>query len=271
MSRTSFLLLCIFFTTFLAIAKTPEMVIVTASYNNAQWVPAYFNSLASQTYRDWFVIYIDDNSTDNTVALLEDLIQQHQLDSQFVLIKNKKRMGHLLNQYSAIYSCDPKTIVVIIDGDDWLANEHALETIYNTYQDGNTWLTYGQFWYLDKNKKGFCKPIPQEVIERNGIRDISWRASHPRTFYAGLFHKIQFEDLLYEGHFFPKCADVATMFPMIEMAGPHVTFIPEVLYVYNDSNPISYHHDPSEQRKIEAYLRKKTRYQPLKEPPWLTK
>lgn len=269
MSRLRLLTLFLPLIPFLVVAKTPRMVIVTASYNNVEWLPNYFNSLISQTYRDWIVIYIDDNSTDNTIPMLEALIQNNKLTSQFVVIKNKKRMGHLLNQYSAIYACDPETIIVILDGDDWLATEYALETIYNTYQDDNTWLTYGQFWYLAKNKKGFCKPIPQEVIKANGIRDISWRTSHPRTFYAGLFHRIQFTDLLYEGHFFPKCADVATMFPMIEMAGTHVTFIPDVLYMYNDANPISYHHDPTEQRKIEDFLRKKARYQPLKEQPWL--
>lgn len=246
----------------------PKLVIVTASYNNAQWVTHYIDSLTQQTFRDWIAIYIDDNSSDNTFELLEDLIKQHSLTSHFVLIKNKKRLGHLLNQYSAIYSCTADSIIVILDGDDWLAHERALEIIYQAYADGNTWLTYGQFWYLQKNKKGFCKPIPSEIIEQNNIRTISWRTSHPRTFYAGLFHRIKFEDLLYENYFFPKCADVATMFPMIEMAGTHIKFIPDVLYIYNDNNPISYHHDPTEQRKIEAYLKTKTPYAPLKERPW---
>lgn len=244
------------------------MVIVTASYNNAEWVHRYFDSLASQTFRDWMAIYIDDNSTDSTYEIIQSLTKLHNMENHFVLVKNKKRLGHLLNQYSAIYACKADFIIVILDGDDWLAHENALQTIHEAYADGNTWLTYGQFWYLKKDKKGFCKPIPPEVIEKNDIRAISWRTSHPRTFYAGLFHQIKFEDLLYEGYFYPKCADVATMFPMIEMAGTHVKFIPDILYIYNDNNPISYHHDPSEQRKIEAYLKTKERYAPLKEKPW---
>ncbi len=245
-----------------------QMVIITASYNNAEWVEKYFNSLAQQTFNDWITVYIDDCSTDGTFEIMESLVKTHGMEKQFVLMKNKKRLGHLLNQYSAIYACTADSIIVILDGDDWLAHEHALQTIHEAYADGTTWLTYGQFWYLKKDKKGFCKPIPPEVIEKNDIRAISWRTSHPRTFYAGLFHQIKFEDLLYEGYFYPKCADVATMFPMIEMAGTHVKFIPDILYIYNDNNPISYHHDPSEQRKIEAYLKTKERYAPLKEKPW---
>ena len=99
-------------------------------------------------------------------------------------------------------------------------------------------------------------------------RKLSWRTSHLRTFYAGLFQLIRLEDLLYNGQLLPKCVDVATMFAMIEMAGSHIKFIPEVLYIYNDNNPISYHHDPAHQREIEAYLKQQPPYQPLKEKVW---
>lgn len=268
MARFKFFLYAFFLIFPLILISTPKIVVVTASYNNSEWAKRYFDSLSSQTFTDWIAIYIDDNSTDSTYEIIQSLIKEHKSDHHFVLVKNKKRLGHLLNQYSAIYACKGDSIIVILDGDDWLAHERALQIINDAYADGNTWLTYGQFWYLKKDKKGFCKEIPPEVIEKNDIRAISWRTSHPRTFYAGLFHQIKFEDLLYEGRFYPKCADVATMFPMIEMAGTHVTFIPDVLYIYNDNNPISYHHDPAEQRKIEAYLKTKTRYAPLKEKLW---
>lgn len=245
-----------------------KIIIVTASYNNELWVTNYFNSLKSQTHLDWMAIYIDDYSKDNTLETLQNLISDAHLESQFVLIRNEERMGHLFNQYHAIHACDKDNIIVILDGDDWLAHENVLQLISSIYEDENIWLTYGQFLYQNKNKKGFCKPIPAEVIASNSIRDISWRTSHPRTFYAGLFQLINLEDLYYEGSFLPKCVDVATMFPMIEMAGEHIRFISEILYIYNDANPLSYHHDPSHQRQIESYLRTLPRYQKLESRPW---
>ena len=87
-------------------------------------------------------------------------------------------------------------------------------------------------------------------------------------FYAGLFQQIKLEDLSHNNAFFPFCADVASMFAMIEMAGTHIKFIPEVLYIYNDDNPLSYHHDPTPQRELEAYIRTMPRYEPLKEKVW---
>ncbi len=245
-----------------------KLVIVTASYNNGPWINQYFNSIIAQTYDQWKLIYIDDNSTDDTHEQINFLIEQYHIKHKVQLIKNINRHGHLCNQYQAINQCEKDAIVLIIDGDDWLAHDYVFEIINKIYQDENIWLTYGQFWYLKKNKKGFCRPIPSDIIEKNGIRQISWRTSHLRTFYAGLFQQIKYQDLLYHESFYPKCADVVTMFAMIEMAGKHIMFIPDILYIYNDDNPLSYHHDPTHQREIESYIRTQERYQPLKERPW---
>lgn len=244
------------------------IIIITASYNNAAWVEPYLYSIAQQQYQNWTAIYVDDHSTDETVVALQALLEKQQLTDKFLIVQNDQRKGHLYNQYHAIHACDPNAIIIILDGDDWLAHEHVFELINDIYQNENIWLTYGQFWYLKKNKKGFCRPIPPEIIQNNGIREISWRTSHLRTFYAGLFQAIQYEDLLYNGDFFPKCADVVTMFAMIEMAGFHIRFIPDILYIYNDDNPLSFHHDPTFQREIESYIRKMPRYMPLREKIW---
>lgn len=250
------------------ITQQKPLVIITASYNNSQWCKKYLDSIAQQTYQNWFLIYINDNSTDDTLECITSLIYEYHLEDKVLILNNSERKGHLYNQYHAIHSVDSDKIIVIVDGDDWLAHENVFATINTIYQDPDIWLTYGQFWYLKKNKKGFCKPIPKEVTQNNGIRDITWRTSHLRTFYAGLFQSISYDDLLHEGNFFPKCADVVTMFAMIEMAAFHVKFIPEILYIYNDDNPLSYHHDPTHQRELEECIRKKRRYEPLKEKTW---
>ena len=244
------------------------LIIVTASYNNSRWCRDYFESIARQTFDNWLLLYIDDNSTDDTLAQMQSLVAEYHLEDKVLFIENSQRYGHLYNQYHAIHACDPNSVVLIIDGDDWLAQNNVFQTIYSLYQTEDIWLTYGQFWYWKKNKKGFCRQIPPAVIQNNTIRTLSWRTSHLRTFYAGLFQQIDYEDLLYNGAFFPKSVDVATMLPMIEMAGTHIKFIHEILYIYNDDNPLSYHHNPAHQRELEAYIRTMPVYQPLKEKVW---
>ena len=58
--------------------------------------------------------------------------------------------------------------------------------------------------------------------------------------------------------------DLAAMMPMIEMAGERFKFIPDVLYTYNDTNPINDHKVSKElQRKIDIEIRGKKKYQRL--------
>jgi hypothetical protein len=55
------------------------------------------------------------------------------------------------------------------------------------------------------------------------------------------------------------------MWPMIEMAGlDHFKFIPDILYVYNESNPINDHKvDLSKVRNIHNLISNKTPYKKL--------
>ena len=51
------------------------------------------------------------------------------------------------------------------------------------------------------------------------------------------------------------------MFPMLEMAGDRQEFIKEVLYVYNDKNPISDHNIRRKEQILAAKeIREKKRY-----------
>lgn len=244
------------------------IVVITASRNNAQWYERNLDSIVSQEYSNWRLIYIDDQSTDGTADLVQNYMDNAGVSSHMTLIRNPERRGHLANQYDAIHSCNPEEMVIIVDGDDWLVNSQVFGFINNIYQTQDAWITYGQFWYWKKNKKGLCKPLPDGALQQGTVRQFSWRTSHLRTFYAGLFQKVALEDLLWNGGFLPKGADVATMFPMIEMAGTHTKFIPEVLYMYNDDNPTSFHHNPEEQRAIEKMLREKTPYKRLLQKPY---
>lgn len=251
----------------LVATEEKPFVVITTSYNNKDWYQQNLDSIFSQKYANWRLIYIDDCSADGTPDLVQEHCIQNKKTEQVTLIRNVQRNGHLANQYHAIHSCKPEEIIIICDGDDWLAHEEVFSHI-NTFYQNDIWITYGQFWYWKKNKKGLCKAFPLDDLKNGNIRTFSWRTSHLRTFYAGLFQKIKFEDLLFEGKFFPLCADVSTMLPMIEMAREHTQFIPDILYIYNDGNPLSFHHNPEKQRAVETFIKQKPPYKKLEIPPY---
>jgi glycosyltransferase involved in cell wall biosynthesis len=240
--------------------KETSFVIVTASYNNKDWYQKNLDSIFYQTYTNWRLIYINDFSSDGTGQLVQEYVRDRGMQDRVLLINNRRRRGHLANQYNAIHTCAKNEVIVIVDGDDWLAHSNVLAYLNHVYQD--VLMTYGQFWYLKRNTKGVCRALPGSVIEDNGIRDYpSWVLSHVRTFYAGLFQLIKLEDLLYEGNYYPMCADISTMYPMFEMAAERARFIPDVLYVYNDANQISFFNSQgATQRQIWDHIKKQPRY-----------
>ncbi|MBS1986427.1 glycosyltransferase [Candidatus Dependentiae bacterium] len=246
-------------------SETTSFVIVTASYNNIEWFERNLSSIFAQAYDNWRLVYIDDCSTDGTVDAVRAYVDACDKSDKVTLIRNAQRHGHMYNQYHAIHAVAPESVIVIVDGDDWLAHNNVLRYLHTIYSAGDAWLTYGQFWYWQKNRLGICRKLPDAVIKNNDIRSYPrWVTSHVRTFYAGLFQRIQLEDLQYKGAFVPMSADVAAMFPMIEMAGEHIRFIEEILYIYNDANQLSFFHDRREEQELlRKELCSRQRYQPL--------
>lgn len=214
-----------------------KITIIIASYNNKDWYERNLDSVISQDYQNYHIVYINDCSPDGTGQFVADYIERHQVQDLVTLIDNKQRVGALANFYRAIHACDDNTIVVMLDGDDWFKNAHVLTRINEEYINPCVWLTYGQFEEYPSGKQGFCKKMPTDFIEAACYRHATWLTSHPRTFYAALFKKIRLEDLVFEGKFFPVTWDLALMFPMLEMAADHAAFIPDVLYEYNMATP----------------------------------
>lgn len=247
------------------IAKDEKrFVFVIASYNNRDWYQYNLDSVFFQSYPNFRVIYVDDCSPDGTGELVHNYIRKKGWEDRVTLIRNKERVGALANIYNAIHMCGSNEIVVNLDGDDWLAHRKVLEELTHVYENPNVWLTYGQFVYWPSYERGIGEEIPRDVIEKNEFRSFTRGTTALRTFYAGLFHRIKKEDLLDNGAFFKVGYDLAMMFPMLEMAGRHIQFVPEVSYVYNYNTPIN---DAKiyfeEQAATDRYLRTKEKYQPI--------
>jgi len=222
-------------------SEDKAFVIVIPSYNNKNFYLRNLDSVVSQSYRNFRVIYIDDSSVDGTGECVERYIHDNHFEEKFTLIKNQTRAGALANIYKAIHKSHSDEIVVTLDGDDWFAHDQVLDRLCQEYQDSDVWMTYGQFaWFLGEGLKlipGICEELPEDVILSNSIRQYKWATSQLRTFYAGLFHQIKQPDLFYDGDFFQMAGDVAFMLPLIELAGTHVRFIPDLLYIYNRTTP----------------------------------
>jgi len=246
--------------------KPIEFCFVICSYNNVLWCEENLESVFCQTYPHWSIYYTNDCSTDGTGEKVDNYVGARGMSHKCRIVHNQTRQGAMANTYRAIHSCSPKTVIVILDGDDKLSDPEVLSTLADVYSDPSVWITYGSDKHLSSGKRApYCWAFPEEVMKNRTFRKYRWIANLPRTFYVALFQKVRKEDLMYNGDFVSICCDTAYMFPMLEMASQgHIRYIERIMYVYNDSNPInSIRIRRLDNRRMSKYLASKKPYLPL--------
>lgn len=247
-----------------------NFVILIPSYKNERWCVQNIESALSQEYSNFRIVFVDDCSPDNTFEKVKSYVKDSPnakkppLKYGISLIRNSQRLGAMENLYNMVHSCDDNEVVITLDGDDKLAHKNVLSKLNEVYSSGEVWMTYGSYKGSDGHI-GCCKPYEKNIIESNAFRNVPWRASHLRTFYAGLFKKIKKEDLYGpEGNFLDMAWDCGFQFPMLEMSGDNFRFISDILYIYNIDNPISdFRVNVARQGMLDGFIRRKPKYQRL--------
>jgi glycosyltransferase involved in cell wall biosynthesis len=218
-------------------------------------------SLQMQTYFDWEAQVTIDRRGDRT---WENAVQAADGDPRIVITRNKRRLYPMENIVRAIRrsNAEPEDVIVILDGDDWLITDRALERIAFEHADEDCWMTYGS-WISNRRRAPGRWPAYPEGCD---FRSAPWLGTAVRTWKKWLFDLIDEVDLRDRaGRYFRICEDVACMFPMLEMSTTrHARHIEEPLMLYN----LLSHHDPARRLKNEGGrnlfdLRRRRRYAPL--------
>ena len=247
--------------------KSNHFTIVILSYNNEDWVKKNLSSAINQDYDNYDIVYVEDASTDNTLNKVKEYQKQwSHKKGIFKLICNKENVRALPNLYQAVDCAKNGSIIVALDGDDWLVNDQVLNKLNLIYQNENTWITAGS--YLESIGGMIVRPQIPDGYWNGNIREKHWSFSHLRTFRRELFMSIEKDDFMdSDGDFFKFTWDRVIMYPMVEMAGPeHFTPVNQIMYIYNRENPIAVDKvHRNEQLRIESVLKNKKPYDRLKE------
>lgn len=236
--------------------------IIVPFYNVEKWILYNIKSIKVQNYKNYECILVNDHSTDNTVSIIEKEIKNH---DNFRLYTNEEKTGALGSTVYGTNKSRPndEDIIIVLDGDDWFANENVLNYLDKTYQEKGCWITYGSYVEFPSNMKGkFSRRLPQKVIEQKSYRESEWMTSHLRTYKYKLWKRIKEDDMRNsEGKYYPMCGDLPVIFPMLEMAGNRSHYIEKILHVYNRTNPTNEDKvNHNLQLSIEYEIRNKQKY-----------
>jgi len=241
--------------------------VIVPSFNSLDFIEKTLKSIESQTFKDFDVCVIDDCST---IIGQREIIRTYCERNHWKSIFHDKNYGALYGLVGGIKAlqCEDDDVVIVIDGDDWLAHEHAFEKLHQVYSENDIYLTWGQceVFPAGKTPMRYAQPIPDMIIDQKLFRDIPFVFWHPGTFKYRLWRSIKDADLRdTDGEYFRIMKDKATLFPMLEMAGKKIKFIGETLYIYNISNPLNdYATTPIEEiDRVDDMLKASPRYPTL--------
>ena len=214
--------------------------IIVPFYNSCDWITKTIKSLKRQQYRNFECILVDDMSTDKSVETIRGKIKN---DDRFTLIENKEKKYALQNIVEGIerLSCEDEDVIIVLDGDDWLASTRTLSKLRQIYADKDSFMTYGSYVFNPSGQRGpEPSEYPENVVENNAFREDVWRASHLRSFKYKLWKELDLDDLKGpSGKYYEMTYDQAIMLPLLEMSGNRAKFIDNILYVYNKDNPLN--------------------------------
>lgn len=212
-----------------------DVVLYIRGYNTpCEKLKRLFDSIKKQTYQNFEIVYIDDASTNESADYARLIIRK---DPYFAAkVKacfNDENVGELENFVFAMQNMvlNKNAIVINVDNDDYLVNEHAIEIITKRFAQGVE-ITCGNCIRWDKPLKNYRVYSFDRVWERGG--DNIWL--HPKCFRRYLFDGIDIEeDLKIDGKYVDVNTDFAFMLPMVQRA-KKCGFIQEVLYYFEPSS-----------------------------------
>jgi len=112
--------------------------IIMPTFNDSKSIIETFDSIKTQTYKNWHLIVVNDGSTDDTENIVKEYIKVNKLNDQITYVKqeNKDQLNAIKNGLNYIKEKD--SLVYVLHSDDLIANEYVFQNVID---------------YFDRNKK----------------------------------------------------------------------------------------------------------------------
>jgi glycosyltransferase involved in cell wall biosynthesis len=142
--------------------KNPLVSVYVTNYNYAKFIRQSLESVLAQTLQDFELLIIDDGSTDNSKAIIEEY-----RDNPKVQIIYQQNKGLNVTNNIALRACRGK-YVMRLDADDFL-REDAIEKMSSILEsDENIGLVFPDYYMIDENGR-----ITEEFRRHNFEDDVS--------------------------------------------------------------------------------------------------
>ena len=192
-------------------------------------------SVKAQSLTSWEGYVTVDPCGDNTYAFA---LRAAAGDPRIRVKQNERRRYSMCNLVHAIQwsNAEPEDVIATLDGDDWFADDDALRTIAEAYEEFDCWITYGS-WLANvvgpSGRPNGCWPAYPEGT--TDFRRHRFLGTAVRTWKRWLWDHLRDSDLRNEaGEYVRVSEDQIIMIPLLEMCGTsRAKHIAAPIMVYN--------------------------------------
>lgn len=125
--------------------------IITPTFNHENYISQCIKSVLDQTYQNWEMIIIDDNSTDKTLNIINEFAKK---DKRIKIIRHKTNWGikKLKDSYNQGLQAAKGNLIAILEGDDFWPKD-KLEKQVNVFENEDVVLSYGNWAMTNQSGK----------------------------------------------------------------------------------------------------------------------
>lgn len=224
-------------------------------------------SVYSQKYNRELIrhLFIDDASNDGTDELVRKWLIENP-DHRVDFLSQNERMGGTFNTVMGFRKAPSHSIVIELNGDDWLPDDFVFDFLNRVYANPEVWMTYNTFQYSDGSPRRGSHPYPRHIVKHRHFREYkNWLGQPLHSFRRELFSNLKEETFIdpQTGKYWESADDQAIYLSMFEMAGGHAKHLYRITYVYNMHDNSSEVLDRDGSAKRAARIRGMAKYPPL--------
>ena len=132
--------------------------IIMLSHNSSQYVEESVRSVMAQTYQNWELLFVDDNSRDNTITLMMDLKDEAKIKKEDYTVIDRIKVsqtcsdrGVSVNRNKALKEARGRWIAFLDVGDVW--NPDKLEKQIKYMVGNNYTFSYHKYGLMNKQSQ----------------------------------------------------------------------------------------------------------------------
>lgn len=165
--------------------------IITPAYNSEKYIAETILSVLAQSYQNWEMIIVDDNSSDRTAEIITSFQEK---DSRIKYFHNSTNKGSAFSRNLALQNAKGKWIAFLDSDDLW--HPEKLEKQIEFMKKNNYHFSYTNYCEIDENtrEKGVLISGPK-VISRKMMKAYCWPGCLTIMYDAKKIGLIQSADL----------------------------------------------------------------------------